>query len=57
MQEYRVAMQAVYVGKLVRCALLFSDGRYARYRVTLMQLFQTVRLRRRSIPWLEHPKM
>ncbi len=26
MQEYRVAMQAVYAGKLVRCALLFSDG-------------------------------
>ena len=26
MQEYRVAMQAVYVEKVVRCALLFSDG-------------------------------
>ncbi|CAH1086734.1 UvrD-helicase domain-containing protein [Candidatus Nitrotoga sp. 1052] len=26
MQEYRVAMQAVYAGKIVRCALLFSDG-------------------------------
>jgi ATP-dependent helicase/nuclease subunit A len=26
MQEYRVAMQAVYVGKIVRCALLYSDG-------------------------------
>ena len=26
MQEYCVAMQAVYAGKIVRCALLFSDG-------------------------------
>ncbi|CAG9933694.1 UvrD-helicase domain-containing protein [Candidatus Nitrotoga arctica] len=26
MQEYRVAMQTVYAGKIVRCALLFSDG-------------------------------
>ncbi len=26
MQEYRQAMQAVYPGKKVRCALLFSDG-------------------------------
>ncbi|CAH1903670.1 DNA helicase [Candidatus Nitrotoga sp. HW29] len=26
MQEYRVAMQAVYAGKIVRCALLYSDG-------------------------------
>jgi ATP-dependent helicase/nuclease subunit A len=26
MQEYRVAMQAVYEGKTVRCALLFADG-------------------------------
>jgi ATP-dependent helicase/nuclease subunit A len=26
MQEYRTAMQAVYVGKAVRCALLFADG-------------------------------
>jgi ATP-dependent helicase/nuclease subunit A len=26
MHEYRVAMQAVYVEKVVRCALLFSDG-------------------------------
>ncbi|MEO6421616.1 MAG: 3'-5' exonuclease, partial [Candidatus Nitrotoga sp.] len=26
MQEYRVAMQAVYAEKIVRCALLFSDG-------------------------------
>jgi len=26
MQEYRVAMQAVYAGKMVRCALLFLDG-------------------------------
>jgi len=26
MQEYRVAMQAIYAGKTVRCALLFPDG-------------------------------
>lgn len=26
MQEYRVAMQAVYSGKRVRCAVLFADG-------------------------------
>jgi ATP-dependent helicase/nuclease subunit A len=26
MQEYRVAMQSVYAGKLVRCALIFADG-------------------------------
>jgi ATP-dependent helicase/nuclease subunit A len=26
MQEYRTAMQAVYAGKTVRCALVFSDG-------------------------------
>jgi len=26
MQEYRSAMQAVYAGKTVRCALLFADG-------------------------------
>lgn len=26
MAEYRDAMQAVYAGKLVRCALLFADG-------------------------------
>lgn len=26
MEEYRVAMQAVYAGKIVRCALLYSDG-------------------------------
>ena len=26
MQEYRTAMQAVYAGKTVRCALLFADG-------------------------------
>ena len=26
MQEYRSAMQAVYAGKAVRCALLFADG-------------------------------
>ena len=26
MQEYRTAMQAVYAGKTVRCALLFGDG-------------------------------
>jgi ATP-dependent helicase/nuclease subunit A len=26
MQEYRAAMQAVYAGKTVRCALLFADG-------------------------------
>jgi len=26
MQEYRAAMQAVYAGKAVRCALLFADG-------------------------------
>jgi ATP-dependent helicase/nuclease subunit A len=26
MQEYRAAMQAVYAGKMVRCALLFADG-------------------------------
>ena len=26
MQEYRAAMQAVYAGRKVRCALLFADG-------------------------------
>ena len=26
MQEYRAAMQTVYAGKTVRCALLFADG-------------------------------
>jgi len=26
MLEYRSAMQAVYAGKAVRCALLFADG-------------------------------
>jgi ATP-dependent helicase/nuclease subunit A len=26
MQEYQVAMQSVYAGKTVRCALLFADG-------------------------------
>jgi ATP-dependent helicase/nuclease subunit A len=26
MQEYRTAMQTVYVGKTVKCALLFADG-------------------------------
>lgn len=26
MQEYRTAMQAVYAGKAVRCALVFADG-------------------------------
>jgi len=26
MQEYRAAMQTVYVGKTVRCALVFADG-------------------------------
>jgi ATP-dependent helicase/nuclease subunit A len=26
MQEYRVAMQSVYAGKPVRCALIFADG-------------------------------
>ena len=26
MQEYRTAMQTVYVGKAVRCALVFADG-------------------------------
>jgi ATP-dependent helicase/nuclease subunit A len=26
MQEYRVAMQTVYAGKTVRCALVFADG-------------------------------
>ena len=26
MQEYRTAMQSVYAGKTVRCALLFADG-------------------------------
>ncbi len=26
MQEYRAAMQSVYAGKVVRCALLFGDG-------------------------------
>jgi ATP-dependent helicase/nuclease subunit A len=26
MQEYRAAMQAVYAGKVVKCALVFSDG-------------------------------
>ena len=26
MQEYRAAMQAVYAGKRVRCALLFGNG-------------------------------
>jgi ATP-dependent helicase/nuclease subunit A len=26
MREYRTAMQAVYAGKTVRCALLFADG-------------------------------
>jgi ATP-dependent helicase/nuclease subunit A len=26
MQEYRIAMQAVYAGKTVRCALVFADG-------------------------------
>ncbi len=26
MQEYRIAMQAVYAGKTVRCALLFANG-------------------------------
>jgi ATP-dependent helicase/nuclease subunit A len=26
MQEYQAAMQAVYAGKTVRCALLFADG-------------------------------
>ena len=26
MQEYRSAMQTVYAGKTVRCALLFADG-------------------------------
>lgn len=26
MLEYRAAMQAVYAGKTVRCALLFADG-------------------------------
>ena len=26
MQEYRAAMQAVYAGKTVRCALVFADG-------------------------------
>ena len=26
MQEYRTAMQTVYAGKTVRCALLFADG-------------------------------
>ncbi len=26
MQEYRTAMQAVYAGKTVRCALVFADG-------------------------------
>jgi ATP-dependent helicase/nuclease subunit A len=26
MQEYRTAMQSVYVGRTVRCALVFADG-------------------------------
>ena len=26
MQEYRAAMQTVYAGKTVRCALVFADG-------------------------------
>lgn len=26
MQEYKTAMQSVYVGKKVRCALVFADG-------------------------------
>ena len=26
MQEYRAAMQSVYAGKAVRCALVFADG-------------------------------
>ncbi len=26
MQEYRAAMQSVYAGKTVRCALVFADG-------------------------------
>jgi ATP-dependent helicase/nuclease subunit A len=26
MQEYQTAMQSVYAGKTVRCALLFADG-------------------------------
>jgi ATP-dependent helicase/nuclease subunit A len=26
MQEYRTAMQTVYAGKQVRCALVFADG-------------------------------
>jgi ATP-dependent helicase/nuclease subunit A len=26
MQEYRTAMQSVYAGKTVRCALVFADG-------------------------------
>jgi ATP-dependent helicase/nuclease subunit A len=26
MQEYRTAMQSVYAGKNVRCALVFADG-------------------------------
>jgi ATP-dependent helicase/nuclease subunit A len=26
MQEYRTAMQSVYAGKTVRCALLFAGG-------------------------------
>jgi ATP-dependent helicase/nuclease subunit A len=27
MQEYRAAMQSVYAGKSVRCALVFADGK------------------------------
>ena len=26
MQEYQTAMQSVYAGKAVRCALVFADG-------------------------------
>jgi ATP-dependent helicase/nuclease subunit A len=26
MEEYHAAMQAIYAGKIVRCALLYSDG-------------------------------
>jgi ATP-dependent helicase/nuclease subunit A len=29
MQEYRTAMQSVYAGKVVRCALLFADGAFS----------------------------
>jgi ATP-dependent helicase/nuclease subunit A len=27
MQEYQTAMQSVYAGKVLRCALLFADGK------------------------------